>query len=497
LKGLATSSNGGIFTWVSWSPDGNRIAVIEFGIEEPIPHDNHYNLRSAIYVMNADGSGLKQLFKAPIGVDPKRASWSPDGTQLMLEESSFSNATRSLDIINSTDGSGLNHVNLSGLHSNGADIISNSEWSPDGKKIALTATNKNYTQTGIYMMNIDGSDVKLITQGYSADLSPDGKKFVFGDSSFQGNVDIYVVNADGSERKKIIDVTPSNTHAPLVNPVEDIFFLTEGPEWSPDGTKVVFQVTEYTVERDYYTGAYTKQYSYQIFTANSDGSDLRKITSGSQPSWGTNTSTVTPVKYSTLEITTTNLKGVGVGGVWTTIRNSTDGTVIETGYTPMTFTGFAGKEYRVTVANYDGKVFSKWQDNGSTSKSRIVKLSSPAGANIIAATLTAVYDTGNSLRGFTPLTYAGATAKQQQPSLTVNAVTMEGNKTLQMWTTIDPLSTTNSSGGGGGGAKYKVYATNGYQNLTFDHWGDNGSTDRVRTLTIDKNTTITAYYKMG
>jgi hypothetical protein len=61
-----------------------------------------------------------------------------------------------------------------------------------------------------------------------------------------------------------------------------------------------------------------------------------------------------------------------------------------------------------------------------------------------------------------------------------------------MWTIISPHKSSEH-----GTATYRVYATNGYQNLKFDHWADNGSTDRIRTLTIEENTTITAYYRMG
>lgn len=57
-----------------------------------------------------------------------------------------------------------------------------------------------------------------------------------------------------------------------------------------------------------------------------------------------------------------------------------------------------------------------------------------------------------------------------------------------MWTIIDPQPADSS------GTTYKVYASN-YQNLVFDHWSDNGSTDRIRTITIGEAATITAYYK--
>ena len=49
--------------------------------------------------------------------------------------------------------------------------------------------------------------------------------------------------------------------------------------------------------------------------------------------------------------------------------------------------------------------------------------------------MAATYDTGYSLWGFTPLAHAGT---QEQPELTVDAAAIEGNKTLYMWTVIDP-----------------------------------------------------------
>lgn len=67
-------------------------------------------------------------------------------------------------------------------------------------------------------------------------------------------------------------------------------------------------------------------------------------------------------------------------------------------------------------------------------------------------------------------------------------MSLDGNEILRMWTIIDPQSSDADS------STYRVYATNGYQNLTFDHWED-GSTNRVRTLSMEEAATITAYYK--
>lgn len=174
-----------------------------------------------------------------------------------------------------------------------------------------------------------------------------------------------------------------------------------------------------------------------------------------------------------------------IEGVWVTIR-AMNGTLLKSGYTPMTFDGLFGTQYQVAVSNYDGKIFQHWQDNNnSPSNSRIVNLSADT------TTLIAVYDTGDSLRGFTPLTFTDSS--QRHLSLTVNALSLTNNQTLHMSMIIDPQQQTSSSGTTT--TTYKVYATNRYQNFTFDHWQDTGSTDRFRRITMNENTTLTAYYK--
>ena len=55
--------------WPAWSPDGKRIAFTS-------NRDGNYE----IYVMNADGTGLRNLTQPP-GAGQLRA-WSPDGKRL-------------------------------------------------------------------------------------------------------------------------------------------------------------------------------------------------------------------------------------------------------------------------------------------------------------------------------------------------------------------------------------------------------------------------------
>jgi Tol biopolymer transport system component len=186
------------------------------------------------------------------------------------------------------------------------------------------------------------------------------------------------------------------------------------------------------------------------------------------------TDMASPTAEATLTVNSVDLRGDPLSGMWAIIRDG--GKIIKTGFTPLTFTGMSGTDYMLhaTVSNYDGMEFNRWQDNGSTERARALTLVSDS-------SLTAVYDVGDTLRGFTPLTYAG---DGDRPELTVNAVA-SGND-LRMWTLIDPQP-------GESEATYMVYVHN-YLDLTFDRWED-GSTAKTRTLTVTEDTVITAHYK--
>jgi Tol biopolymer transport system component len=80
----------------------------------------------------------------------------------------------------------------------------------------------------ICVMNDDGEDVRRLTEGTGNETpswSPDGERIAFT-SQRDGNWEIYVMNAEGSDQKRL---TRTSSGAALAY-----------PRWSPDGAKLAY-----------------------------------------------------------------------------------------------------------------------------------------------------------------------------------------------------------------------------------------------------------------
>jgi Tol biopolymer transport system component len=124
------------------------------------------------------------------------------------------------------------------------------------KQTKIAFTSKRDGNLEIYVMNADGSEQKRLTNNPAPDASPswspDGRKMALN-SKRDGNLEIYVMNTDGSEQKRLTN-----------NPAPDM-----AARWSPDGKKIAFMS-----KRDGNT---------DIYVMNTDGSEQKRLTNNPAP----------------------------------------------------------------------------------------------------------------------------------------------------------------------------------------------------------------------
>jgi Tol biopolymer transport system component len=140
---------------------------------------------------------------------------------------------------------------------------------PGGNGRIVFASNAG-GQVDVYVMAADGSGRTNLTSSPGADQdpawSPDGTRIAFS-SNREGNSDIYVMNADGSN---VVRLTES-------------LLDDSDPAWSPDGTRIAFVST-----RSQNAGEIGES-SEEIWVMGSDGSDPVRLTSNTviddDPAW--------------------------------------------------------------------------------------------------------------------------------------------------------------------------------------------------------------------
>ena len=176
-----------------------------------------------IYVMRADGTGVRPLRRGPAASQAVQLDWSPHGSTLAFE-------SRGAIWVVGADGKGLTRLVARG----GAWGSAHSPtWSPDGRRLAFSAENARE----IWVVDADGSNAhrllrlaKLEDEDIGVgeiDWSPDGRRIAF--TAHGGWLAwVYVVNTNGTNLRRLTKQRGFATWA-------------TNPRWSADGRRIAFE----------------------------------------------------------------------------------------------------------------------------------------------------------------------------------------------------------------------------------------------------------------
>lgn len=248
-----------------------------------------------IYIMEADGSGVRQLTDEP-GRDYE-PDGSPDGRTLVFASQRAGDDGSQLFLM-SVDGSDVRRLTFSAV--DGVRVVDDyPHWSPDGRRVVFQRTTiaaEGRPDADIWLIDVETAEERQLTDTPEAwDSTPsfaaDGESVLF-ESNRGGGFDIYRLDLetmevarltddpgtdaqakesadgtriafvsvrDGDNEVYVMDADGGNVRQLTDNDVED-----RCPQWSPDGEMLSFYS-----ERDG---------DREIYVMKADGSEQRRLT---------------------------------------------------------------------------------------------------------------------------------------------------------------------------------------------------------------------------
>jgi TolB protein len=198
-----TSGAGAEFT-PSWSPDGTQIALTATGQAGSGP---------GIFVLDLATREMRPITQNPHeGYLDKEPDYSPDGARIVfvrdrqLVEAGGSIDEEALFVVNA-DGSGLRRLTPWEAG------VGTPSWSPDGTTILFRGGTVAQAPTGpsqIFVIGADGGGTRQLTFGSTAasfwpSWAPDGERIIFTRWDFErGGLELRTMNRDGSDVAPIL-----------------------------------------------------------------------------------------------------------------------------------------------------------------------------------------------------------------------------------------------------------------------------------------------------
>jgi hypothetical protein len=141
---IVTTSSG--FTSVAWSPDSQQLVVTS---------DGH------LFTIQRGHSDLR-----PLGVNAWAAAWSPDGSRIAYLSPKDCNDHGCVLVVGMVRSDG---ADAAGVITAGRCFCTGFwpglAWSPDGTQMALVIPGPNGQPSGLYIMDEDGSGLRLVREG--------------------------------------------------------------------------------------------------------------------------------------------------------------------------------------------------------------------------------------------------------------------------------------------------------------------------------------------
>jgi Tol biopolymer transport system component len=265
---------------VRGEPASTEPGLIVYWKESPFP---------SIWSIRPDGKGARKILAGR--QNAKRARLSPDRTWVAFDGAPPGKQPLSdFDIqIVRLDGSDRRTL----TSSDNWDV--DAQWSPDGGRLAFTRGgrgNLDWPNTAIWTIRRDGTDLRRLGPGSDARWSPDGTKLVFDAPTARTQGDVFVMNADGTNRRQLLATRK----------------LEGAAGWSPDGKKILFTRFNDSSGRN-----------ADAFVMNVDGTNIRRLAQGVAGSWSPNGKRI--VYTNSLQLRIMNADGshkrkIRSAGVW-------------------------------------------------------------------------------------------------------------------------------------------------------------------------------------
>jgi TolB protein len=211
----------------AWSPDGSHIAISTGAgpIGETGP------ARFGIAIVNVDSEEVTQVLDHRNSEGQDRfARWSPDGKRLVFyrvraksEEDWIAGTYQTAVFVVNVDGSGLRQLTPWSM------LAGDPDWSPKGDLIVFSTRPLReypYGRSELYTMRPDGSGMKALTsygengpRATEPRWTPDGKAILYTRSNQAGTTQqIWVIDRTGNTNVPVLTKDPSYFSHPVLQP---------------------------------------------------------------------------------------------------------------------------------------------------------------------------------------------------------------------------------------------------------------------------------------